>query len=31
MDMLRDVYTDGLKITIRTLHWSRNGKKRKVA
>jgi hypothetical protein len=31
MDMQRDVYTDGLKMTISTLHWSRNGKKRKVA
>ena len=30
MDMLRDVYTDGLKMTISTLHWSRNGEKRKT-
>jgi hypothetical protein len=31
MDMLRDVHTDGLKMTICTLHCSRSGKKRKVA
>jgi hypothetical protein len=31
MDMQRDVYMDGLKMTISTLHWSRSGKKRKVA
>lgn len=30
IDMQRDVYTDGLKITISTLHWSRNGEKRKA-
>ena len=30
IDMQRDVYTDGLKMTISTLHWSRNGEKRKA-
>jgi hypothetical protein len=30
LDMQRDVYTDGLKMTISTLHWSRNGEKRKA-
>ena len=30
VDMQRDVYTDGLKKTISTLHWSRNGEKRKA-
>jgi len=30
IDMQRDVYTDGLKVTISTLHWSRNGEKRKA-
>lgn len=30
VDMQRDVYTDGLKVTISTLHWSRNGEKRKA-
>ncbi len=30
IDMQRDVYTDGLKKTISTLHWSRNGEKRKA-
>jgi len=29
MDMQRDVYTDGLKMTISTLYRSRNGKKRR--
>jgi len=30
VDMQRDVYTDSLKKTISTLHWSRNGEKRKA-
>lgn len=30
IDMHRDIYTDGLKMTISTLHWSRNGEKRKA-
>jgi hypothetical protein len=30
VDMQRDVYTDGLEKTISTLHWSRNGEKRKA-
>jgi len=30
IDMQRDVYTDGLKMTISMLHWSRNGEKRKA-
>jgi len=30
IDMQRDVYTDGLKMTISTLHWNRNGEKRKA-
>jgi len=30
IDMHRDVYTEGLKMTISTLHWSRNGEKRKA-
>jgi len=30
IDMQRDIYTDGLKMTISTLHWSRNGEKRKA-
>jgi len=30
IDMQRDVYTEGLKMTIRTLHWRRNGEKRKA-
>jgi hypothetical protein len=30
IDMQRDVYTEALKMTIRTLHWSRNGEKRKA-
>lgn len=30
VDMQRDVYTDGLKKTIGTLHWSRNAEKRKA-
>jgi hypothetical protein len=30
VDMQRDVYTEGLKMTISTLHWSRNGEKRKA-
>ena len=30
IDMQRDVYRDGLKMTISTLHWSRNGERRKT-
>ena len=30
VDMQRDVYSVGLKKTISTLHWSRNGEKRKT-
>ncbi len=30
IDMQRDVYINGLKMTISTLHWSRNGEKRKT-
>ena len=30
VDIQRDVYIDDLKKTIATLHWSRNGEKRKA-
>ncbi len=30
VDMQRDIYIDNLKKTINTLHWSRNGEKRKA-